>query len=269
MCHGDGVRPAVTARRIRTHRTPRPQLGPLRLHPIPGRLVTADPINMSLFDVENVETMPKVRDMTVGPVSNADVREFSRRYHYTGLPGTVFARWGLWHGAVLHGVVAYNNGARGMGGAVLGDDYAIHVWHMGRLVLSEDSPRNSESRLIAGSLAALERDHKSVWAVVTYADEEMGHIGTVYQATNAYYTGTVPINSLPYFISNDGERRSWHGMTSSGKFSRHNLPAGWSAVMPQKPKHRYVYILGSKTQRRQRRALLKLPVLPYPKAAGS
>jgi hypothetical protein len=40
--------------------------------------------SMSLFDVENVETMPKVRDMTVGPVAAHEVREFAKRYHYTG-----------------------------------------------------------------------------------------------------------------------------------------------------------------------------------------
>ena len=34
------------------------------------------------------------------------------------------------------------------------------------------------------------------------------------------------------------------------------------------PKHRYVYILGNKRERRERRALLRYPVLPYPKAAS-
>ena len=49
---------------------------------------------MSLFDVEDLEEMPKVRDMTVGPVSNGDMREFARRYHYTGLPGSsAIRRW--------------------------------------------------------------------------------------------------------------------------------------------------------------------------------
>jgi hypothetical protein len=46
---------------------------------------------VSLFDVENVETMPKVRDMTIGPVSTGDVREFARRYHYAGSEGS--ATW--------------------------------------------------------------------------------------------------------------------------------------------------------------------------------
>ena len=224
---------------------------------------------MSLFDVEDVDEMPKVRDMIVAPVSNADVTEFARRYHYTGSVGVAFWTWGLWHGPVLHGVVAYNNGARGAGAALLGEEHGNKVWSMGRLMLSEHSPRNSESRLIGGSLQAIERSDHDVWAVVTYADESVGHIGYVYQATNALYTGTVPINSLPYFVNEAGDRRSWHGITSTGKYSRHNLPPGWRAVMPTEPKHRYVYILGNKTERRQRMSLLKYPILPYPKPATS
>ena len=54
---------------------------------------------LALWDVENAETMPAVRDMTVGPVSAADVREFARRYHYTRSGGAFqFGCWGLWHG---------------------------------------------------------------------------------------------------------------------------------------------------------------------------
>jgi hypothetical protein len=218
---------------------------------------------MSLFDVENVEEMPKVRDMTVGPVTNGDVTEFSHRYHYTGLPGSACWRWGLWHGFVLHGVVAYNNGTRGMGAALLGEEHGNKVWHMGRLMLSDDSPRNSESRLIAGSLRAIEKSSHDVWAVITFADEAVGHVGYIYQATNALYTGmTTSDASYKYFVNESGERRSWRSIREAGRSG----VEGWTMHTSDKAKHRYVYILGSKTQRRQRRALLKYPVLPYPKA---
>lgn len=42
---------------------------------------------------------------------------------------------------------------------------------------------------------------------------------------------------------------------------------GWT-VHDGLPKHRYVYILGNKTQRRHRLGLLKYPILPYPKKTG-
>lgn len=40
----------------------------------------------------------------------------------------------------------------------------------------------------------------------------------------------------------------------------------WHAVTPAA--YRYVYVLGNKKQRRERMKLLRLPILPYPKAGG-
>jgi hypothetical protein len=149
-----------------------------------------------------------------------------------------------------------------MGAALLGEEHGNKVWHMGRLMLSELSPHNSESRLIGGSLRAIEHSEHDVWAVVTFADEAVGHMGTIYQATNAIYTGTTTSDtSYKYFVNEAGDRRSWRSIREAGRSG----VEGWTMHQSSKPKHRYVYILGSKTQRRQRMSLLKYPVLPYPK----
>lgn len=217
---------------------------------------------VSLFDVESATEMPAVRDMTVAPVSARDVREFAKRYHYTGVGNNINWRWGLWHGVTLHGVVAYNLPTRSVCASVFGEDQLENVWHMGRLILSEDSPRNSESRLIAGSLRAIEKQYPHVWAVLTYAATDAGHIGTVYQATNALYTGTAgdPI----YYVDQRGQRRGTH-LDGRGVTADRAAAMGWTRHVGG-VKHRYLYILGSKTQQRQRRSLLRYPVLPYPKS---
>jgi hypothetical protein len=145
---------------------------------------------------------------------------------------------------------------------VFGPEHGVDkVWHMGRLILSEDSPHNSESRLIGASLREIERTRPDVWAVLTYAATDAGHIGYVYQATNALYIGAaVPIK---FYVDDAGNRRGSH--QGGGWVSRSEAKSrGWS-INRGGLKHRYVYILGSKTQRRQRRALLKYDVLPYPK----
>jgi hypothetical protein len=223
---------------------------------------------MSLFDVENVEEMPKVRDMIVGPVGARDVREFAKRYHYTGSADSIAWRWGLWDGAVLHGVVAYNMLTANVCRSVFGSEYASHVWHMSRLILSEESPRNSESRLIGGSLKLIQREYPDVWAILTYAAQHVNHIGYVYQATNAIYTGLAAGGECVY-LDTDGLQRSRRGLDidkyDGASLAERAEARGWTRVNVPK-KHRYVYILGSKTQRRQRRALLRYPVLPYPKA---
>ena len=219
---------------------------------------------VSLFDVEDVVQQPKVRDMAVGPVSTTDVNEFARRYHYTENGGAATWRWGLWHGAILHGVVAYNLPTRTACESVFGKEFHEHVWHMGRLILSEESPRNSESRLIGGSLRAIERDYPNTWCVLTYAAADVGHIGTVYQATNAIYTGVSSVEH--YYVDTRGQRRS--NYVNGARLSKElAIGRGWT-VHDSLPKHRYIYILGNKTERRHRMKLLRYPILPYPKKTG-
>ena len=222
---------------------------------------------MSLFDVENETVMPKVRDMTIGTVSTADVREFARRYHYTGSADSIGLRWGLWYGPVLHGVVAYNMLTANVCRSVFGAEHESHVRHMSRLILSEESPHNSESRLIGGSLRAIAAEHPDVWAVLTYAAQHAGHIGYVYQATNALYTGLAAGGECIY-IDAQGIQRSRRNLDiekhGGVPLSVRADQRGWTRVDVPK-KHRYIYILGNKTQRRQRRKLLRYPVLPYPK----
>lgn len=218
-------------------------------------------LDVSLFDVENETEMPKVRDMTIGPVSTADVAEFSRRYHYTATGGNSTYRWGLWHGVTLLGVVAYNLPTRQTCESVFGPDHFDKVWHMGRLALAEHAPHNSESRLIAGSLREISKTRPDVWGVLTFAATSAGHIGYVYQATNALYTGVG--GDATYYLDPEGRRRGTKQGTRVTKAEA--VRRGWTAVKDS-PKHRYLYVLGSRTQRRKRMELLRLPVLPYPKA---
>lgn len=196
--------------------------------------------------------------MQIGPVSARDVREFTHRYHYTGLGGNAQWRWGLWRGAVLYGVVSYNLPTISTCVSVFGAEHKHQVWHMSRLALADAAPPNSESRLIGLSLRAVHAENPGVWAVITYADPSVGHIGYVYQATNAIYTGTG--GHLNHWVDLDGNRRAEHmdGKTITAE-------SGWTRHKGL-PKHRYIYILGNKAERRQRLALLRYPSLPYPKA---
>lgn len=214
----------------------------------------------SLFDVEDVQDVPPVRDLTVQRATSSDVDEFCLRYHYTTVGGSKLWRWGLYDGPVLYGVVAYNLPTRTVCESVFGPEQYANVWHMGRLVLADKAPPNSESRLIGGSMREIRRQYPDVWAVLTYAATDVGHIGYVYQATNAIYTGLA--GDPVYFLDADGGR---HSTYLSGYVTDARAAAlGWTKHLGG-PKHRYVYVLGSKTQRRHRLAALRLPRLPYPK----
>lgn len=216
----------------------------------------------SLFDIEDVDEreLPKVREMQIGPVSVSDVQEFAIRYHYTHAARNALWRWGLWSGPVLLGIVAYNLPTRSVCESVFGAEHYAHVWHMTRLALSDKAPRNSESRLIGGSLREIRRHHPGCWAVLTYADIALGHTGFVYQATNALYTGT---GGDPVFhLDENGLRR---GTYLSGNVNAERArQLGWTRHLGP-AKHRYLYLLGSRTQKRHLRSLLQLQQLPYPK----
>lgn len=204
----------------------------------------------------------KVRNTTVGPVSVEDVNRLCRAYHYSRTAGSAMYRWGLWHGADLLGAVAYNLPTRDVCASVFGEEQVARVWHMGRLVLHDWAPRNSESRLIAGSLREIERVRPDIWAVVTYAAIDAGHLGYVYQATNAIYTGIG--GDTTYFTDQKGRRRSTYLSQQHVSESRARS-MGWTKHKGA-GKHRYVYVLGNRAERRQRRELLRFKQLPYPKA---
>ena len=188
--------------------------------------------------------------------------EFCRRYHYSNNGGSKVWNYGLWHGVTLLGIVSYNLPTRAVCESVFGAEHFDRVWHMGRLAVADHVPRNAESRLIGGSMQRVQREYPNVWAIVTYAASEIGHVGYVYQATNALYTGTG--GDSTYFIDPDGKRR---GTYLSGHVNAERAASmGWTRYEGA-PKHRYIYILGNKRERRQRRELLRYPVLPYPKGA--
>ena len=200
--------------------------------------------NPTFWEIEEPADI-KVRDTIVSKVATRDVAEFARRHHYTGTMGNAAWRWGLWHNTTLLGVVAYNLPTRDAQAGVFGEEHLEHVWHMGRLVMAEDAPRNSESRLISLSLKEIQRERPDVWAVLTFAAVDAGHIGYVYQATNAIYTGTG--GQAVYYINQRGER-----MATSHISQTQAREKGWT-VHHGDVKHRYLYLLGSKTERRQRR----------------
>lgn len=105
--------------------------------------------------------------------------------------------------------------------------------------------------------------------VVSYADTNQGHVGYVYQATNFIYTGL------------SAKRTDWkirglehlHGQTIADMSKGHENRAefmkqkfGEDFYIEERPrKHRYIYIVANKKERRMIMDALKYKVEPYPK----
>jgi hypothetical protein len=62
--------------------------------------------------------------------------------------------------------------------------YGGYTWELARLWVSDDIPRNVETWLISKCVRYIARRHPEVRFLVSYADPQAGHIGTIYRAAN-------------------------------------------------------------------------------------
>ena len=203
---------------------------------------------------------PALHKIVVRPVSHRVARKVVEREHYLhSLPGGTHLVLGVFFGHRLMGVIALGAGpmnAHSIVDGALPDDCLT----LTRLWLSDELPQNSESRVLGVVLRALRRDTELKF-LLTYADPGVGHVGTIYQATNWLYTGLS--EAMPLYDIGDGRlhhsRSLGHvyGTHSLKHFAAHGIDV---RLVPQARKHRYVYFLDPGWRDR-----LRLPVLPYPK----
>jgi len=165
---------------------------------------------------------------------------------------------GLWHGPDLLGValigVSCSEAARAF---PFGAAHTARILELTRFHVRDGTPKNTESWFLAGVRRRLDR---RLWGLLAFADPSAGHVGTVYQASNALYLGQTRARRA---------YRDSAGRTHSDRQGKHTLSAatatacGWT-VVTQPPKHRYLFLLGGPLQRHYVRRALRVPVLPYP-----
>ena len=117
---------------------------------------------------------------------------------------------------------------------------------------------HAASRLIGYSLRQEER--RGTRIVIAFSDPEAGEIGTVYQATNWLYCGETVVR--PDYINPRGERMA----AKSGNWARDKQ---YMTRTTRPLKRRYLYILGSKKERREIRGKLLWKPQDYPKRQSS
>jgi hypothetical protein len=199
-------------------------------------------------------------ELRLVPISREDAKKMIVRYHYTRtLPGGTKMSFGIFLkgrlvGAMVFGVGPFY-GYKLVYGATPDD-----VVTLTRLWLSDELPRNSESKVLGTALRSLKRD-TSLKFVLAYSDPAVGHLGIIYQATNWLYTGLS--TATPLYDIGDGTLHHSRSLAHQlGSHSIHYLTSqGINAkIIPQQAKHRYIYFLDQSCRPR-----LAVPVLPYPK----
>lgn len=192
---------------------------------------------------------------SVAPIDIPTASEFITQRHYLGRPGAASFAFGLWDGTTLAGVCTYGTIISKNAAAICGERWADTVLELTRLVLLDETPKNSESYFIGQTFKWLNGPR----VLLSYADTNAGHVGTIYQATNWLYTGA---STKGGYVTADGEQMHARTVSDARKgVSAADLDLRWQ---PCPPKHRYVNFIGSKTEKRAMRRELRWPVLDYP-----
>lgn len=179
--------------------------------------------------------------------------------HYLHRKAPCSIAFGLFNGSALVGVVCYGTPSSApLRSGLAGKENAANVVELTRLWVCDSVPKNGESFLIGRTLK-----HAGKEIVVSFAEIEQGHVGTVYQATNWLYTGL------------SAKRTNWtvtgvdkHCQTLADKYTAQEIREKYGdkfSLIPRPRKHRYVFVNAKGARRLQLIAAIKYPLLPYPK----
>jgi hypothetical protein len=126
----------------------------------------------------------KLKTWNVKRVERSEVRDFIEKWHYSGSINGCIADfcYALYDGDKMKGAMFYGRMAMANQWKRFGEK-PEDVIELRRLCCIDDTPKNTESYFIGRSLRLLKKD----WGgktVVSYADKEYGHGGTIYKASN-------------------------------------------------------------------------------------
>lgn len=221
---------------------------------------------LNLFDLDH-PVMP-VLDVTrceARLINHETAARMVETYHYAHRVPSIVVAVGMFVDGILAGVCTYGIPPAPEVQGVCGEKYRQNTLELNRLYISDWVGRNGESWLIGQSFKVMPSNYL---AFVSYADKGQNHTGYIYQATNWIYTGLSSPGGTSSEMTVNGNRISGKGVFNIyGTQSIEQLVSLGLDVTKEKRtiKHRYVYFLGNKRQRKELRKALKWPVLPYPK----
>ena len=156
--------------------------------------------------------------------------------HYLHRKAPCSIAFGLFLDGIIKGVICYGTPSSSpLRIGIAGKENILNVVELTRLWVDDSVPKNGESYLIGNTMR---KSGKEI--IVSYAEIQQGHIGTVYQATNWIYTGL------------SAKRTNWtikginkHCQTIADKYSSKEIREKYGddfSLQPRPRKHRYVFI---------------------------
>lgn len=192
-----------------------------------------------------------IKDLYVFEVSDrSTVRDFIEEHHYShninGLRVTYSFLLRDKRSGEIVGAMTF--GGFGMAGVWRKyGEREVDVLELNRLVLIDDTPKNTESFFIGAALRWLKRN-TLVKTIISYADPNYGHEGVVYKASNFEYMGKTTPTRVIFW-----QGRKYHDKTIRAKYKgvlkpyavkvREALSTGEAYYVYQEPKNIYRYVL--------------------------
>ena len=141
--------------------------------------------------------------------------------------------------------------------------YQGQVVELERVALNGKQGHGNTSTAVALTLKALHKEAPWIDLVVSYADLDQGHNGTLYQATNWIYTGLTNANTVGAFIKKNKKMHPKSiyskGWKQSLLWLRENIDSEAKEHIT-KGKHKYLYPLTKDMRKR-----IQILSVPYPK----
>jgi len=187
------------------------------------------------------------------PISYNETKPFILHIHYAKRMPSITYSFGLFYQNELVGIVTYGSPpSQALCRGIAGDEYKNIILELNRLVL-KNNIKNEASFLVGNSFKILPKP----LIIVSYADTSQNHNGYIYQATNFIYTGL------------SDKRTEWRKKNSNLhprwlNEKRKENPDDYHIV--QRPqKHRYIYIVANKKDKKNLLKKIKYPISDYPK----
>lgn len=147
------------------------------------------------------------------------------------------------------------------------------VYELIRLFIFDGYGKNIESYCIGQSFKLLNAEFPKIKCILSYADGEQGHTGTIYKATGFLYQGNSSFKLMPtYSLSLTGPPNyNWmHSRTVFSTYGGTNIEHLKRVInrtfwkKKESSKHRYIKFISNKVDNKRLIASMKHPAQPYP-----
>ncbi len=217
-----------------------------------------------------------LKNAVVREVDLSTAKKIIEEYEWLGcMPAVSWFCYGIYFDSICGGVVVFSPEYIENLGRWDKYDYTGKIILLSRGVCLHWTPKNTGSKLIMSAIKMLPEKYKVITATT---DHLAGEIGTIYQACNFYYVGSMR-DSNPNVNSKNGDRDAWiingkmygarairlkYGNTKAETLN--NAGVKWERVK-QNSKHRYVYFRGSKRDIQYHKSKISHLIKEYPKRA--